>query len=277
MRTLARAVLVLGVLALGTAACKKEDPYAIHKKAGNVLFKEKKWAEAAAEYEQALAVRSSDKLWEKTAYAYMSANQMDKAEASLLKLLDSAPDDVAKGEVYKKIANMFIRTGPITKVEQYFLEAVRVNPKDEAALSWAGEVYSQLGGAREAAKPAVPDQLEKAIGYYDRAISVNPQAQFPYVNKRIALLKLQNFNKQEMESALATKDTLAKDKKHKDPVKLAELDADIAEHQKQVDAFQVRIDEVTAKLREVKGETADGGMPAPPPPPPPAPAPAPEQ
>ena len=261
MKTLARA-LVLGVLVLGVTACKKDDPYAIHKASGDAFFKEKKYAEAAEEYSQALAAKSNDRLWEKSAFAYMNAKQMDKAEAALLKLLDSAKDPAEKGEVYKKIANMYMQTGPITKVEQYFLEAYKINPKDESALTWLGEVYSQLGGARDGKAAAVPAHLDKAMAYYDQAITVNPASPFPYVNKRIALLKLQGFHKQEMDSAQATMDVLAKDKKHKDPAKQKELAAAVEEHKKELEALQVRIDELTAKLKDVNA-AAKGGAPAP--------------
>src|SRR5512140_868312 len=261
MKTLARAALILGVLVLGTTACKKEDPYAIHKASGDALFKEKKYAEAADEYSQALAAKSNDKLWEKTAFAYMNAKQMDKAEAALLKLLDNAKEPADKGEIYKKVANMYMQTGPISKVEQFFLEAYKINPKDESALTWLGEVYSQLGGARDGKAIAVPAHLDKAMEYYDQAITVNPAAPYPYVNKRIALLKLQGFQKQEMDAAQATLDALAKDKKHKDPAKQKELAADVDEHKKQNEALQVRIDEVTAKVKEVSA-AAKGGAPS---------------
>lgn len=265
MRTLARAALILGVLALGTTACKKDNPYSIHKQKGDELYKQKNYGEAADEYSQALAAKPDNfKLWEKTAFAYMNAKQMDKAEAALLKLLEPAKEPSEKSEVYKKLANMYMQTGPITKVEQYFLEAYKINPKDESALSWLGEVYSQLGGARDGKATAVPAHLEKAMEYYDQAIAVNPSAPFSYVNKRIALLKLQGFHKQEMDSAQATMDALAKDKKHKDPAKQKELAEDVAGHQAQIDAIQVRIDELSAKLKEVNAATKDSA-PAPPP------------
>ncbi len=218
-----------------------------HRKKGNELYKAEKWQEAAAEFDLSLqADPKQEKLLMKKAVAHAKAKQMDLATETMLKTLEFKGDDKAKGEVYRNIGNMYLQSGPVDKAETYFLEALKVDPKDEAALSWLGEMFSQLGGARAQAAKAVPEHLEKAISYYDQAIAVNPASPNAYLNKRIALTKYLEFLRLEKEVADKEAEEFKKDKE-----KAAAAQARSQELATRYETLKVTFDENTVKLGEV--------------------------
>jgi len=249
MNVKANALAIFGLCAaLGLAGCDQSAKQAQeHRKKGNELYKQEQWQAAAAEFDLSLqADPKQEKLWMKKAVAHAKARQMDLATDSMLKTLEFKTEPAQKGEVYRNIGNMFLQQGPAENAEKYFLEALKIDPKDEAALSWLGEMFSQLGGARAMAAPAVPAHLDKAVSYYDQAIAVNPSSPNAYLNKRIALTKYLEHLRLEKEAA----DQEALESKD-DKEKAAAAQARSQELATQYEQLKVKFDENNTKLGEV--------------------------
>jgi tetratricopeptide (TPR) repeat protein len=238
------------VVVLGLLACDKPDPAEVHQNKGDELFVKNQFKAAAEEYRLSLEAnphqKKADKLLEKEAYAYMKAGDTDQAASILLKTMDSKSDPKEKVELLHTIANIYVEKGPPEKVEQYYLEALKIDPKDLDALAWLGEVASQQGGARSGKAGAVPKYLEKAIGYYDQAIAINPNALLPYVNKRIALIKYVEYERLEKEAA----ERDAQAAKRNSPA-AAEAKERAAKAQAKMEELKVQIEPLSAKISEM--------------------------
>ena len=242
------AILLAALAAGGLFACKKPDPVAEHREKGDEQFNNEQWEAAAAEYTLSLeGDPKQEKVWEKKAGALMNAGKTDEAAQALLKLLDFASSSKEKSEVYRKTANVYLQVKKADQAEKYFLEAVKVDPSDFDAINWLGEIASTRGGARAAQLGAVPEHLEKAIAYYDKAIAINPNAVIPYVNKRIALFKWYTYEqrlKQQAENDVrAAKGNRAK---------AEEAKAAIAQHDARATQLKTQIDELGTKIAELQ-------------------------
>ncbi len=235
---------------LALLACDKPDLAEVHQNKGDELFVKNQFKAAAEEYRLSLEAnprqKKADKLLEKEAYAYMKAGDTDQAAAILLKTMESKTDPKERVELLHTIANIYVEKGPPEKVEQYYLEALKIDPRDLDALAWLGEVASQQGGARSAKAGAVPKYLEKAIGYYDQAIALNPKALLPYVNKRIALLKYVEYERLEKEAA----ERDAQYAKKRSPA-VAEAKERAAKAQVKMDELRAQIEPISAKISEM--------------------------
>jgi len=238
----------------------RNNPARIHRNKGIEAFKKEKWGEAADEWAQSIAANPKQyELYEKQAFAAAKAGRLDEAAQSLFKTTTFDKDPRDKLDVTRKVAAMYLQNNRVDKAEQYFNEILKLNPKDEASLTWLGEIHSTLGGARSGAAPADLPQLDQAIGYYDQALAINPDAQTPVVNKRIALLKMQNYWATKKNEADKIEAELPKrDKKGKAEAHQKGLDA-----QAKLDELKPRLDEATAKVTELLKKRqppgADGG------------------
>jgi len=243
----------------------RNNPARIHRNKGIEAFKKEKWAEAADEWAQSIAANPNQhELYEKQAFAASKAGKLDEAAQTLLKTTEFKVDPKDKLDITRKIAAMYLQNNRPDKAEEYFNQVLKMKPADEASLTWLGEIHSTLGGARSGAAPADLPQLDQAIGYYDQVLAVNPDAQTPIVNKRIALLKLQNYwqtkkNEADKEEAAVPK----RDKKGKAAAHQKSLDM-----QAKLDELKPRVDQATEKLTELlkkrqppgaDGGTSDGG------------------
>jgi tetratricopeptide (TPR) repeat protein len=241
------------VVVLGLLACDRPDPAEVHQTKGDELFVKNQFKAAAEEYRLSLEAnphqKKADKLLEKEAYAYMKAGDTDQAASILLKTMDSKSDPKEKVELLHTIANIYVEKGPPEKVEQYYLEALKIDPKDLDALAWLGEVASQQGGARSGKAGAVPKYLEKAIGYYDQAIAINPNALLPYVNKRIALIKYVEYERLEKEAAERDAHSAKKNSPAAAQAKerAAKAEAKMEELKAQIEPISAKISEMTKK------------------------------
>lgn len=241
MKTQIRSALLIGLAALvGLAGCDQTAKQAEEaRKKGNVAYKKEAWAEAAAAYDESLKLDpKQEKLWQKKAFAHAKAKQMDEAVASLEKTLEFKTEPAEKAEVYRNIGNMFVQMGPVERAEPYFLKALEIDPKDESAISWLAEMFSQLGGARAQAAPAEPAHLDKAIAYYDQWIKMNPVATTAFLNKRIALIKYTDYLKAQ------------KDKAEADAITNKADPAAVAEAKARAEAAQAKFDELKAVFEE---------------------------
>ncbi len=184
-----RSALALAAALALLAACKR-DPSIVHREAGDDLMARSDFAAAAAEYEQSLAVTPAQpKLWEKLAFAKLKAGDRDGAAEALAKHAGIETVPARKAEAYRNAAGIYLQTPDAAKAERYLLEAVRVDPSDEASLSWLGELASVRGGARVQLGPVVPAELDAAIVYYGRVIALRPDSRAAHANRRIAIVK----------------------------------------------------------------------------------------
>jgi tetratricopeptide (TPR) repeat protein len=240
------AVLSVG-LVVGLAGCK-EDPAETHRLKGNELFKKEQWSQAAEEYRLSLqADPKQEKLWDKVALAHVRARQTDQAVQALLATLDFKPDPQKKADVYRNVAGMLLQGPKPFDAEKYFIEAVKLDPKDDSSLLWLAEMESQRGGARSMQAASVREHLDKAITYYDQIITAKPESLIAYINKRIALLKLLNDEKKQKETA----ETVAVAYR-RDAGKKKEALTRAAEHQARIDELQSKVDELSAKITELQ-------------------------
>jgi tetratricopeptide (TPR) repeat protein len=147
----------------------------------------------------------------------------------------------------------------IERAEKYFNEALSFDPNDDVSLGWLGEIYSTRGGARDGRAAAVPEHLDKAMGYYDKVIAIKPDSLTAYVNKRIILVKYATHEQRQKEA----KEQEAKDSAgDKAAVEAAKAAAE--KHQARIDELKKQVDEVTKLLTAAQKKAA-------PPQPPPAP------
>lgn len=252
MKVLGKAVLVLGALALmGTTACEKPkpDPAKVHREAGDAHLTKNEFSQAAEEYAKALELNpDNEKLWEKKAYAHQQAGEMDKVEATLIKLAELKKEPEKKAEVFRNLASLFLQKNDYVNAEKFFREAAKTDPKDDVSIAWIAQMHAQRGGARDMRMKVVPEELNQAIALYEKFIALKPDDVTGYVNKRIAIGRLMQFEKEAKEAA----EKEAKDSKDKE--KAAAATAEAEKHKTQMDEYQKQMDALSEKIKEVKAK-----------------------
>ncbi|XXF75931.1 hypothetical protein P2318_23110 [Myxococcaceae bacterium GXIMD 01537] len=243
---LGRVGLMVGVLSLvGTACSNEPDPVQVHRAKGTKHFNKKEFKEAATEYGLSLQLNpKQEDVWKAKAYAHSQAGDLDGAAESTLKLMDFKTTPAEKAEVYRSVASIHMK-GNLDKAEEYLNEALKLDAKDEYSLGWIAEIYAQKGGARAMAAPAVPAHLEKALEYYDKVLAINVNSANTYLNKRVVMAKYMEHERVQKEAA----DKEAADNP-KDKAKVEAATARAAEHQKRIDDFKLKFDELTQKFSE---------------------------
>ncbi|MFP2910934.1 tetratricopeptide repeat protein [Pyxidicoccus sp. 3LFB2] len=251
MKRLGKVGLVLGVLALGgTVGCTDEKAEAAkaHRITGSDHMSKKEWKEAAAAYALSLeADPKQEKVWEKKAFAHMQVGQMAEASQAVMKIMEFKTTTAEKAEVLRTLASMHMQGGTTEDAEKYFNEALKLDPKDEASLGWIAEIYAQRGGARSMTAPIVKADLEKSLNYYDQVLAINTNSAPTYLNKRVVMGRLMEYERQQKEMALSEAAENAKDK-----AIVAEANARAEAHQKRMDEFQVQFAEMTKKFSEAQ-------------------------
>ena len=101
--------------------------------------------------------------------------------------------------------------------------------------------------ARDMKAPAVPESLQKALEYYDKAIEVNPNEPALYLNKRIVMAKYMDDERQKKVAAEQAATDAGADKE-----KAEAATAEAAQHQAKMDEFKKQFEELTKKLVEVQ-------------------------
>ncbi len=244
------AAVVLLVSASWLGCAKAPEPADIHRQKATELFAASKFAEAAAEFEESLRLNPKQdlKVWEKGAFAFLKSENYDKAAELLKKTLEMKTDNAGKLETYRNIAGMYMQgTQQLDKAEEYFAEAVKIEPKDEQSLTWLAEIAAQRGGARAQKAVAVPEFLEKALKQYDQLITLTPSAPAPYVNKRIVISKyIEHLDAQKRASESDAETNKA------DKVAAADFLEKAKEYQTKIDTLKVTMEETTKKLGEVQ-------------------------
>lgn len=183
-----RTALALASIAF-LVACKP-DPAVLHRQTGDDLLRRSDFAGAALEYAKSLELDpKQEKIWEKLAFCRVKTGEKDLAAEALVKVADLKVGEPQKAEVYRNAAGIFLQGADRAKAETYLVEAVRFEPSDEQSLTWLGELASEKGGARFEMATAVPEELDKAIGYYGRLIQLRPDGAAAHLNRRIVLMK----------------------------------------------------------------------------------------
>lgn len=177
----------------------------------------------------------------------MQMGQMNEAAEAVLKMGELKTTPAEKAEIYRTLASMYMTGGTTEDAEKYFNEALKLEPKDEASLGWIAEIYAQRGGARSMGAPIIKESLEKSLSYYDQVIAINPNSANTYLNKRVVMGRLMEFERQQKEMALSE---AAENAKNKEVV--AEATARADEHQKRMDEYQVQFAEMTKKFGEAQ-------------------------
>ena len=182
--------MALALTPLAVLVACKPDPAVVHRDKGDDLLRQSDFRGAAAEYEQALARDpKQQKVLEKLAFCRVKTGEKDLAAAALVKAANLEAGDARKAEAFRNAAGVFLQGPDRAKAEKFLAEAVRLDPSDEASLTWLGELASERGGARFELQPAVPEELDKAIRYYDRLIELRPEGKAAHANRRIAVVK----------------------------------------------------------------------------------------
>ncbi len=187
--------LPVTVAALLLAACTPApDPATVERQAGDDLLKKNEWVQAAAAYERSLAANpKQEKVYERLAAALMRADQRDKAAEVLVKTLQFKKDNAQKAEVYRNAAGVFLQSPERDKAKPYLQEAVKLEPKDEASISWLGELAAFRGGARSNEMPAVAEDLDEALLWYGKLTELKPESRAAWAHKRVVLVKYTNL------------------------------------------------------------------------------------
>jgi tetratricopeptide (TPR) repeat protein len=236
-------VRALAVLLLAAVvACK--GAVATHRDKGYEYADKGDWKNSAAEFGESLRLDpNQDTIWEQKAYAHLQLKEYDDAAAALYKFADLKKEPAKKAAVLRNLGGMYMQAPDLDKAEKAFTKAFEVDPTDDQALTWIGEIYSQRGGARGA--PTVdPKALRKAIEYYDKVIAIRPDIPASYINERIAFTKLLEYEQKEKDAAV--KDAAASAKS--DPARAQQAQASAADHQTRIDQLKKQIDDVTHKF-----------------------------
>lgn len=243
----------------------RNEPGRVHRQKGIEAFKKQRWAEAAQEWQMSLDARPEQKeLYEKLAFAWVKAGKLDEAAEVLKKTVAFQETPKDKLDITRKIAAMYMQGGRLDKAEQYYQEVLKVEPKDDAAITWLGEIQSVLGGARAAAIPADLPRLEQAIAYYDQALEINPENLTPWVNKRIALFKMRDhwqLKKNAADKELAELPKKKKKEREEATTRSAEAQAKIDELAPRVEVVSAKVSELVAKRKaaQAAADAGDGG------------------
>ncbi len=230
------------LLLIANVACK--NAVAMHRDKGYEDADKGDWKGSAAEFGESLKLDpNQETIWEQKAYAHLQLKEYDDAAAALYKFADFKKEPAQKTAVLRNLGGMYMQAPDLDKAEKAFTKAVEVDPKDDQALTWIGEIYSQRGGAR-GAPIADAKALRKAIEYYDKVIAIRPEIPSSYINERIAFTKLLELEQKDKDAAAKDAAAVAKS----DPAKAQELLASVADHQARMDQLKKQIDDVTHKF-----------------------------
>ena len=251
MKNLGRIGLVVGALALGnTVGCTKEpEPALVHRVKGSDHLSKNEYAEAIAAYDLSLqADPNQEKVLEKKAFAQMKLGKTEDAVATLLKTADFKSTPADKLDVYRTAAGIFMQAGKLDQAEQTYLQALKLEPKDEISLGWLAEIYSQRGGARSMAAPVVPEHLDKALDYYNQVLAINPNSSATYLNMRVIMGRfMENAKQQKQVAELEALENMKKDK-----IKAKEAEERATQLQAKIDEYMARFQEFSQKFSEAK-------------------------
>jgi serine/threonine protein kinase/Flp pilus assembly protein TadD len=152
--SLGTSLLALGKERQAEAEFKKSltlgPDYVAFTNLGAVYYNQKRFAEAATVWKQALTINDKDyRLWNNLAIAYEWLGQPDKAKQAfsqelerLEQLAPLSPDDA---EIHANLGTMYSQQRLRDKTKTQLDAALALSPEDPAILGKAGESYENLG------------------------------------------------------------------------------------------------------------------------------------
>ena len=166
---------------------------------GNELFDQKKYAEAAAKFEEFVGKNPSVYLVNiNIGNCYKEMGEYDKAIEIYTKVLEKVKEEKESIESDKSAARALVgmgetyfKRGNLEKANEYFRQAVNIFPEDEALAFTVGEIFFKQG------------ETDKAIEYFLLAVQIKEswapahrQLGYAYLNKgkyRLAVDSLKKF------------------------------------------------------------------------------------
>ena len=151
-----------------------EATFAILEK-GNQLFKEAKYDEAIAQYEDFLAKNPNlYQIQVSIGDCYREKGDFDKATEIYNKVLEQAKADPALGKemtakALSGIGNCYLKQGKLPEAQNFFKQSIENSPKDEILAYNVGEIYFSNQG------------YDDAIKYFDMATQIRPEWPDPYL------------------------------------------------------------------------------------------------
>lgn len=144
---------------------------------GNALYNQGQYKEAAALYEQALAL-AKDKnvpvVLARLAGAYSKAKENDKAIATYEKALALTPDDAA---LHNNLGSVYASTGKLTEAQAEFEKAASLDPTN------AGRYYFNIGAVMYNT-----GKMDEALAAFKKVISLDPKNAQAYYLEGQALM-----------------------------------------------------------------------------------------
>ncbi len=236
---------LLAGLALG-ACTPAPDPATVERHAGDDHYKKQEWTQAAAAYRKSLEANpKQEKTWEKLAASLMRAEQREQAAQALVKTLEFKKDAAQKAEVYRSAAGVFLQSAERDKAKPYLLEALKLEPRDEASISWLGELSAFRGGARSNEMPAVAEELDEALIWYGKLTDLKPESRPAWAHKRVVLVKYTNLMIERQKAALESA-------RQKRGAEREEAKARAEGFAQRSEALKKQVEEIDRKLAELK-------------------------
>jgi len=167
-----------------------EATFAILEK-GNQLFKDGKYDEAIAQFQDFLAKNPNlYQIQVSIGDCYREKGEFDKAMEIYNKVLEQAKADPSLGKemsakALSGIGNCYLKQGKIPEAQNFFKQSIESSPKDETLAYNVGEIYFSNQG------------YDDAIKYFDMAAQIRPEWPDPY--KKLGDVYL---NKAEMAKAI---------------------------------------------------------------------------
>lgn len=166
---------------------------------GNELFDQKKYAEAAAKFEE--FVEQNPSIYQvniNIGNCYREIGEYDKAIEAFNKILENVKEekesiegDEGAARALAGIGETYFKQGNLEKASEYFRQSVDIFPEDEALAFNVGEIYFKQG------------ETDKAIEYFLLAVKIKEswapphrQLGYAYLNKgkyRLAVDSLKKF------------------------------------------------------------------------------------
>jgi predicted negative regulator of RcsB-dependent stress response len=157
----------------GSGVVADEATFAILEK-GNQLFKEAKYDEAIAQYQDFLAKNPNlYQIQVSIGDCYREKGEFDKAIELYNKVLEQAKSDASLGKemsakALSGIGNCYLKQGKIPDAQNFFKQSIEAAPKDEILAYNVGEIYFSNQG------------YDDALKYFDIAAQIRPEWPDPY-------------------------------------------------------------------------------------------------
>jgi tetratricopeptide (TPR) repeat protein len=187
-----------------------DEQYSLSIKLGNILFADRRYENAIAAYDKALAIKPDEPdAWNNRGNALYQIGRTEEAIASYDKALAIKPDD---HEAWNNRGNALLQIGRTEEAIAAYDKALAIKPDDHEAWNNRGVALLQIGRTEEAiaaydkALAIKPDdhqawnnrgnalgqigRTEEAIAAYDKALAIKPDKHEAWNNRGVALRQI---------------------------------------------------------------------------------------